>query len=239
MMQSSSLGSDQCPSGSSRRGKDHHLQSNRVSTIVRGSTAATNNLPDVERMRTAFVKPLPVTPIYAQNPRTLFRNNNLEASSPMSISSSPSPSSTDPQYRRLGYNANSHNRPILLENGAKAYVTKDSIEVFSNVPLVKANTSRVDNFKTPMPVHSPSSTIAIGRRRGGTASQTQSHQDVVGVLDIGPKDVEVIEEKIISSSTVSSTTSSPSSKPLAKRGRGRPRKQVAKRSPPKAVKGNC
>ena len=235
MMQSSSLGSDQCPSGSSRRGQDHHFLSNRVSTIVRGSTAATNNLPDVERMRTALVKPLPVTPIYAQNPRTLFRNNNLEASSPMSISSSPSPSSTDPQYRRLGYNANSHNRPILLENGAKAYVTKDSIEVVSNVPVVKADTSRVDNFKTPMTVHSPSSTIDIGRRRGGTANQ----HDVVGVVDIGQGDVEVIEEKIISSSTVSSTTSSPSSKPLAKRGRGRPRKQVAKRSPPKAVKGIC
>ena len=231
MMQSSSLGSDQCPSGSSRRGQDHHFLSNRVSTIVRGSTAATSNLTDVERMRTAFVKPLPVT----QDPRTMSRNNNLEASSPMSISSSPSPSSTDPQYRRLGYNANSHNRPILLENGAKAYVTKDSIEVVSNVPVVKADTSRVDNFKTPMTVHSPSSTIDIGRRRGGTANQ----HDVVGVVDIGQGDVEVIEEKIISSSTVSSTISSPSSKPLAKRGRGRPRKQVAKRSPPKAVKGNC
>ena len=234
MMQSSSLGPDQCPSGSSRRGQYHHLPSYRVSTIVRGSTAATSNLTDVEMMRTAFVKPLAVTPISAQNPRIMSRNNNLEAS-PMSISSSPSPSSTDLQYRRLGYNANSHNRPILLENGAKAYVTKDSIEVFSNVPLVKADTARVDNFKTPMTVHSPSSTIDIGRRRGGTANQ----HDVVGVVDIGQGDVEVIEEKIISSSTVSSTNSSPRSKPLAKRGRGRPRKQVAKRSPPKAVKGNC
>ena len=61
MMQSSSLGPDQCPSGSSRRGQYNHLPSYRVSTIVRGSTAATSNLTDVEMMRTAFVKPLAVT----------------------------------------------------------------------------------------------------------------------------------------------------------------------------------
>ena len=234
-MQSSSLG--RCPdersSGSTGRG--HVVQSNRVSTIVRGSAAVlnSNTASDLDRIRRAtFVKPAPVVPISVQNPRTMSRNNNVEACSPMSISTSPSPS-TDPQYKRPV--SNSHSRPILLENGAKAYVTKDSIEVVSSVHVVRDDSSRVDNFKTPLlkTSYSPSSTVG----RKGTSLKQPSAQVIFDVMDIGQKDIEVIEEKIISSSTVSSTTSSPSSRPAVKKGIGRPRKQVAKRSPPRANRG--
>ena len=231
-MQSSSLGrgSDECPPGSTGRG-------NRVSTIVRGSAAAinyTNATTDLDRIRRAtFVKPAPVVPISVQKTGTMSRNNNFEVCSPMSISSSPSPSTTDPQYKRPVNNANSQSRPILLENGAKAYVTKDSIEVVSNVHVVRADSSRVDHFKTPMPKTSYPSSSSVGRR-GSSLNPPSAKPVNLDVMEIGHKDVEVIEEKIISSSTVSSTTSSPSSRPAAKKGRGRPRKHVAKRSPPSA-----
>ena len=125
------------------------VKTNRVSNNVENRSAGCT----ANQVRSQlFIKPPP-----EPDHRAILQT---ETACSMSISRSPSQSQTAQVHP---YQISSRNNPVILENGSKAFVRNDSVDVVTASHLAS-------NFKTPLPRHNASN--LKGRTQAGIATHS-------------------------------------------------------------------